>query len=75
MPIIAAMTPNEVTRRMRQPSIHTTETRIATAIQDGQPLWGICVPRNKHNRCEIYTKLFEVWAAERASQSAPLTTG
>lgn len=66
--LIETMTLNETVRRLRLLGVSTTETRVANAIQAGLYPWGICIPGRKHMCYEIYTKLFEKWVDERATE-------
>ncbi|MBS5658554.1 MAG: hypothetical protein KHW76_08855 [Oscillibacter sp.] len=66
MQIIETMTLNEVTARMRELGVKTSETRIAEAIQRGLYPWAIAIQGRKNMCYEIYTKLFDAWVAERS---------
>ena len=70
MQIIETMTLNETVDRLRKLGVHTTARRVATALQNGQYPWGICIPGEKNNCFEIYTKLFDEWVAERSTEVA-----
>lgn len=68
MLVIETMTLNEVTARLRELGVHTTEVKVATAIQRGLYPWGICIPGKQHMGYEIYTRLFDQWVAERCTE-------
>lgn len=67
MQIIETMTLNEVTHRLRALGVHTTEVKVAAAIELGLYPWGICIPGDKHRCFEIYTQLFNQWVEERVT--------
>lgn len=67
---IQTMTLNELAARMRALGLKTSNEKLATAIEAGLYPFAICVRIARsggESRCfEIYTKLFEQWANERA---------
>lgn len=68
---IETMTLNELTARMRQLGIRTSGTRLTAAIEAGIYPFATSyrIPNSKHRIIEIYTKLFEQWVAERATDT------
>ena len=69
MPRIETMTPCELAVRMRQLGLPTSNDRLAAGIEAGVYPFAICIriPESKHRIFEIYTKLFDKWVAERAT--------
>lgn len=67
---IETMTLNQVVARLRELGVKTSEIRVGQAIQAGLYPWAIAIPGEKHMCYEIYTKPFEQWIAERATEVA-----
>lgn len=66
---IETMTLCELAVRMRQLGVPTSNERLAAGIEAGLYPFAICIrtPEGKHRIFEIYTKLFDQWVAERAT--------
>ena len=66
---IETMTLCELAVRMRQLGVPTSNERLAAGIEAGVYPFAICIrtPEGKHRIFEIYTKLFDKWVAERAT--------
>ena len=69
MPRIETMTLCELAVRMRQLGLPTSNDRLSAGIEAGVYPFAICIriPESKHRIFEIYTKLFDKWVAERAT--------
>ena len=67
---IETMTLNQVVARLRELGVRTTELQVEAALQRGVYPWGVYIPGEKHGCYEIYTKLFDQWVAERATEVA-----
>lgn len=67
---IETMTLNETVARLRELGVKTTEVKVGLAIQAGLYPWGIAIKGEKNWIYEIYTKLFDQWVTERATDLA-----
>ena len=67
---IETMTLNETVARLRALGVKTTEVKVGLAIQAGLYPWGIAIQGEKNWIYESYTKLFDQWVAERATEVA-----
>lgn len=65
---IGTMSLNQLVVRLRALGMRTSEERVGAAIEQGLYPFAICIHNGGNRMFEIYTKLFEQWALERATE-------